>query len=174
MSRLKRRIREAEHFTLNDPILADFSTVKSIAYKVESDDPWVEKLAVSAMADPEYVAMVAHIEFGTEVGEIPKECELANMQSNYNDLSTVTLNGGKTLILKHNSEIMGPKLERANIWSIAHQTHLGQEMMITQLCGKVFCSPSTVISVLKGLAPIMIDFLVDPSGQGSLVQSTQN
>ena len=75
---------------------------------------------------------------GTEVGEIPKECELANMQSNYKDLSTVTLNGGKTLILKHNSEIMVPKHERANILSIAHQTHLGQEMMITQLRGKVF------------------------------------
>ena len=28
MSRLTRRIREAEHFTLNDPILADYSTVK--------------------------------------------------------------------------------------------------------------------------------------------------
>ena len=33
MSRLTRRIREAEHFTLNDPILADYSTVKKIAYK---------------------------------------------------------------------------------------------------------------------------------------------
>ena len=64
MSRLTRRIREAEHFTLNDPILADYSTVNKIAYKskLETEDPWVEKLAVSAMADPEYVAMVAHIE----------------------------------------------------------------------------------------------------------------
>ena len=90
------------------------------------------------MADPEYVAMVAHIELGTEVGDIPKECELANMQSNYNELSTVTINGGKTLILKHNSEMLVPKLERANILSIAHQTHLGQEMMVNQLRGKVF------------------------------------
>ena len=99
--------------------------------KVETEDPWVEKLAMSAMADPEYVAMVAHIELGTEMGVSPKECELANMQSNYKDLSTVTLNGGKTLILKHNSEIMVPRLKRANILSIAQQTHLGQEMMIT-------------------------------------------
>ena len=81
MSRLTRRIREAEHFPLTDPILADYSIVKKIAYKskVETEDPWVEKLAVSAMADPEYMAMVAHIELGTEVGDIPKECELANM-----------------------------------------------------------------------------------------------
>ena len=47
----------------------------------------VEKLAIAAMADPEYVAMMAHIELGTEVGDIPKECELANMQSNSKDLS---------------------------------------------------------------------------------------
>ena len=33
---------------------------------------------------------------------------------------------------------MIPKLERNNILNIAHQTHLGQEMMINQLCGKVF------------------------------------
>ena len=86
----------------------------------------------------EHVAMVAHIELGTEVGEISKECELSNIQSSYKDLSTVTLKGGKTLILKHNSEIMVPKNERANILGIAHQTHLGQEMMINQLRGKVF------------------------------------
>ena len=90
------------------------------------------------MADPEYVAMIAHIELGTEMEDIPKECELANMKSNWNVLSTVIINGGKTLILNHNSEIMVPKLERANILSIAHQTHVGQEMMVTQLCGKVF------------------------------------
>ena len=60
------------------------------------------------------------------------------MQSNYKDLSTVTINGGKTLILKQNSEILVPKLERVNILSIAHQTHLGQEMMVNQLRGKVF------------------------------------
>ena len=59
------------------------------------------------MSDPEYVAMVGHIELGTEVGEIPKECELANIQSNYKDLSTVTLKGGKTLILKYNSKMKG-------------------------------------------------------------------
>ena len=33
------------------------------------------------MVDPEYVAMIAHIELGTEMGDIPKECELANMSS---------------------------------------------------------------------------------------------
>ena len=81
---------------------------------MENEDPWVEKLAVSAMADPKYLAMVAHIELGTEVGEISKECELSNIQSSYKDLSTVTLKGGKTLILKHNSEIMVPKNERSN------------------------------------------------------------
>ena len=32
------------------------------------------------------------------------------------------------MVLKH---------ARANILSIVHQTHLGQEMMVTQLCGKM-------------------------------------
>ena len=90
------------------------------------------------MLDTDYVAMIAHIELGTELGDIPKDCELANMGSNWKDLSVVTLKGGKSLILKHNSEIMVPKGERANIMIIAHETHLGQEMMVTQLRGKVF------------------------------------
>ena len=33
---------------------------------------------------------------------------------------------------------MVPKKEKANILKITHETHLGQEMMITQLRGKVF------------------------------------
>ena len=45
------------------------------------------------------------------MADIPKESELANMKSNWRDLSTVTINGGKTLLIKHNSEIMVPKLE---------------------------------------------------------------
>ena len=61
MSRLTRKIREAKHFLLTDPILADYAVVKKIAYKskIETEDPWVEKLATAAMADPEYVAMIA-------------------------------------------------------------------------------------------------------------------
>ena len=72
------------------------------------------------------------------MADIPKESELANMRNKWKDLSTVTVNGGKTLILKHNSEIMVPKLEQTNILSIAHQTHLGQKIMVTQLGGKMF------------------------------------
>ena len=55
------------------------------------------------MADPEYVAMIAHIELGTELTDIPKESELGNMRSNWEDWSTITVKGGKTLILKSNS-----------------------------------------------------------------------
>ena len=33
---------------------------------------------------------------------------------------------------------MIPKAERINILNMAHQTHLGQEMMVKQLRGKVF------------------------------------
>ena len=62
------------------------------------------------MADPEYVAMNVHVELETVMAEIPKECELANMKGNWNDLSTVTINGGKTLILKHNFKLWFPNL----------------------------------------------------------------
>ena len=50
MSRLTRKIREAEHFPLSDPILADYAVVKKIAYKseIETEDPWVEKLTTAA------------------------------------------------------------------------------------------------------------------------------
>ena len=121
-------------------MLGSYSTVKKVAIKslVECDDLWVEDLAVSARADAEYMVMVSHIELGTEVDEMPQECELCKLSSCYKELSTLTLKGGKTLILRDNSEIMVPKSERDNILQIAHQTHLGQEMMVHQLRGKVF------------------------------------
>ena len=68
LSRLARTIREAQHFPLSDPIVADFTVVKKIkAYKdnIETDDPWVEKLASAAMLDTDYIAMIQHIELGT-------------------------------------------------------------------------------------------------------------
>ena len=64
------------------------------------EDPWDKKLSIAAMSDPEYVAMIAHIELGTELADIPKKRELANMRSNWSDLSTVTVKGA--LILKNN------------------------------------------------------------------------
>ena len=69
---------EAEHFTQNEPMPGSYSTVKKVAIKsrVECHDPWVKNLAVSAMADTEYMVMVSHIELGTEVDEMSQECEL--------------------------------------------------------------------------------------------------
>ena len=128
MSRLTRKIREAEYFPLTDPILADYAVVKKIkAYKdnIETDDPWVEKLASAAMLDTDYIAMIQHIELGTEPGDIPKDCELVDMSGNWGYLSVVTLKGGQSLILKHNCEILVPKKERVNILNIAHKTHIG-------------------------------------------------
>ena len=62
LSHLIRRIREAEQF---------YGKINKIAYKskVKTDDPWVEKLAAAAMADPEYVTMIAHIGNGTELND---------------------------------------------------------------------------------------------------------
>ena len=110
-------------------MLGSYATVKKVAIKspVECDDPWVQDLAVSAMTDADYMAMVSHIGLGTEIDEMPQEYELSKLSSCYKELSTLTLKGGKTLILRDNSEIMVPKSERENILQIAHQTHLGQE-----------------------------------------------
>ena len=108
LSRLTRRIHEV------------ILLLKKVAIKirVECDDPWVENLAVSAMADADYMVMVSHIELGTEVNEMPQECELSKLSSCYKKLSNLTLKGGKTLV---------PKSEGENILQIAHQTHLRQE-----------------------------------------------
>ena len=56
LSRLTRRIREAENFPLSDPILGSYAKIKKNANKskFQADDPWVEKLADAAMMDPKY------------------------------------------------------------------------------------------------------------------------
>ena len=72
---------------------------------------------------------------GIRLGSV---CELSKLSSCYKELSTLTLKGGNTLILRDNSEIMVSKSERENILQIAHMTHLGQEIMVHQLRGKVF------------------------------------
>ena len=60
----------------------NYANINKIAYKskVETEDPWFEKLAIAAMLDPEYVTMIAHIENGTELNDIDKDSELANMR----------------------------------------------------------------------------------------------
>ena len=100
--------------------------------------PWVERLASAAMGDTDYVAMIQHIELGTEPKEIPKDCGLADMSGDWENLSVITIAGGQSLIFKHNCEILVPMKERVNILNIAHKTHLGNESMVTQLRGRVF------------------------------------
>ena len=87
---------------------------------VECDDPWVQDLAVMACNDASYMNMVSHIELGTEINNKPQECELSPLTSNYNRLSTLTLKGGTTLILRDNTEIMVTMAARENIKQISH------------------------------------------------------
>ena len=57
-SRLTRRIREAQHVPLADPILADYAVVKKLnGYKdqIETVDPWVQRLATAVMEDTDYI-----------------------------------------------------------------------------------------------------------------------
>ena len=140
-SRLTRRIREAEHFSLEEPILADHATIKKIGVKTkfQAEDPWVEKLAKSAMLDTNYNIMIQHLETGANILEIPKDCELQDMASYLKKLSVFTLKDGHSIILKDNNEILVPEKERQNLMGLAHaENHRGPQGMLEQLRGKVF------------------------------------
>ena len=85
LSCLTRRISETEHFSLSEPTLGSYAKVKKNTIKspVECDDPWVQDLAVTASNDANYMNMVSHIELGTEISEMPQECELSQLSSDY-------------------------------------------------------------------------------------------
>merc|ERR1711895_337468 len=140
-SRLTRQIRETEHFELGDPILADHSIIKKIAVKseIEVDDPWIEKLATSAMSDLDYKVMIQHLEVQTEQKQIPKECEMSEMGSYFDRLSVVTLKNGMCLVLRDNKDILVPQNEREEMLGLAHaHNNRGPEGMLNQLRGKVW------------------------------------
>ena len=141
-SRLTRRIREAEHFCLEEPILADHSVIKKIGVKTkfQTEDPWVEKLANSAMLDTNYNIMIQHLETGADIlEEIPKDCKLQKMASYFKKLSFFTLKGGQSIILKNNNEILVPEKERQNLMELANaENHHGPQGMLEQLRGRVF------------------------------------
>ena len=110
-SRLTREIKEAEHYSLCDTILGDHKKIEARIKSIKNsntlteDDMWVEHLGNVAMSDRDYITMVHHIEAGTDMSEIDKECELSKLH-NYKDiLSVTTLKGGQTLILRDNLEI---------------------------------------------------------------------
>ena len=99
LSRLARRIREAEHFSISEPIQADHATMKKIGVKTkfQAEDPWVEKLAKSAMLDTNYNIMIQHLETGADISEIPKDCEQQDMASYFKKLLVFTLKMAKVL-----------------------------------------------------------------------------
>ena len=144
--RLTREIQEAEHFNICDSILADhkaiearIKTIRTSNKPPQEDDPWVEYLGKVAMSDPDYINIVHHIESGTEINDIDKECELSKLHNFMEKLSVITLKGGESLILKDNTQIMIPKKERKNILHLAHaNNHRGYDGMIQQMRGKIW------------------------------------
>ena len=56
-----------------------------------------------AMSDKDYINIVHHIESGTEIDDIDKECELSKLTNFMGRLSVITLRGGESLVLKDNS-----------------------------------------------------------------------
>ena len=94
--------------------------------KLMEDDQWVEHLGNVAMSDEDYLSMIHHIEAGSDISEISKECELSRLHNHINRLSVHTLRGGQVLILRDNHEILIPKKERANLLNLAHaENHRG-------------------------------------------------
>ena len=67
----------------------------------------MEYLGEVAMTDRDYITIVHHLEAGTEIGDIDKECELSKCHNYKDRLSVTTINGGQTLILRDN-EILVP------------------------------------------------------------------
>jgi len=108
-SRLTREIKEAQHYSLCYTLklgdrsadqskagIKNGSSVKAIrnSNKPTEDDPWVEFLGEVAMTDSDYITMVHHLEAGTEIKNIDKECELSKCH-NYKDQLSV-IKEGKT------------------------------------------------------------------------------
>ena len=102
LSRLTRNIKEAEHFSLGDTRLADEEKVERQLKKVKlakssnklmEDDQWVEHLGNVAMSDEDYLSMIHHIEAGSDITEISKECELSGLHNHINRLSVHTGEG---------------------------------------------------------------------------------
>ena len=119
----------------------DHATIKKIGSKTkfQMEDPWVEKLAKSAMMDINYNIMIQYLETKAGISEIPNGSELKDMASYFRKLSVFTLKDGHSIILKDNNEILVPEKERQNMMGLAHaENHKGPQGMLDQLRGKVF------------------------------------
>ena len=72
-SRLTREIKEAEHYSLCDTVLADHDKIEAKIKTIKNsnapteDDLWVEHLGNVAMSDRDYITIVHHLEAGTEI-----------------------------------------------------------------------------------------------------------
>ena len=90
------------------------------------------------MTDSEYITMVHHLEAGTDIKNINKNCELSKCHNYKDQLTVITLKGGQNLILRDN-EILIPGKERKSMLALAHATnHRGEDGMIRQMRGRVF------------------------------------
>ena len=70
-------------------IEARVKTIKASNAPTQENDPWVEYLGKVAMSDTDYITMVHHIEAGTEINDVDKECELSKFH-NFKDRLSVT------------------------------------------------------------------------------------
>merc|ERR1711888_330234 len=153
-SRLTREIQEAQHYSLCDTVkLSDAAarlqsegqtgfSVKAITRgttnRPTEDDPWVEYLGEVAMNVNDYITMVHHLEAGTDIKNINRNCELSKCHNYKDQLTIITLKGGQNLILRDH-EILIPRKERKSMLALAHATnHRGEKGMLDQLKGRVF------------------------------------
>ena len=95
-------------------------------------DPLVQNIAEDASMDPEYLEMMNYIESDTEDKDIAPDCELKLMKDFRDRMSLVTLEGGKRLIVRDETEILIPKEQRKHIVETLHFSHSATDSMILQ------------------------------------------
>ena len=144
LSRLCRKTYEAGHFPISQPrILENLETAKSAASTKESADtadPLVKRLGEMAAEDLEYMEMVACVENNTQTKHLHQESELKLLEGIRQDLGTITLSNGTTLIVKDGREILIPKGAREDLIKKLHLTH-GSDSLMLRLCENKFFWP---------------------------------
>ena len=105
---------------------------------MEKSDPLVQKIAEDANMDPEYIEMMNYVESNTDDNDIAPDCELKQMKEFQNRMSLVTLEGGKRLSVKDETEILIPREQRKQMIETLHFSHSAADAMILQCKRKIY------------------------------------
>ena len=88
--------------------------------QMEKLDPLVQRIAVEANLDTEYIEMLNYIEADVYYEEIDSNSELKALKEDLQHMSIITLDSGNRLIVKNETEILIPKSQRSHMMNILH------------------------------------------------------